>query len=703
MDPDDKLISAPVSETTRKRPYATAVEQQGETAGVTSTGTTSPRPENGKRRRRKLSCETCQRLKCRCDYDPVSRTCHRCKTLRRPCSITDDDYHITLQSQPEVAEDPNVELKRRLQAVEGSVTEIKMMIRDVQSTLSSSRNKDPVGNSYANSRRTPQSSEATHDNAEPEDISDPADAGIGSAPAIVMRTMATHLAGVRRRVLEHFNSDLIQLGLLDESSADTLIRLFYRHRDSGLLVRDIGLSHPSKELRKASPFLHAVCCLHGMPYGPEDWPAVSTRSDVYQQVRSMLGQALLASPLPLDEINAILLMSVYSNQSPVVSDSPVDYIDSWLLTGYCAQQAMLSISFSTIVENVRRGNPTDEDRRAIRLWASVCLHHLHWAVTTGRPSTIPAPYLNQCNILLSLFEATVHEGMVVAEILLYTALNRKLTHHSYLDANGECAEFAAWKQKWCHLFALPRSSAFKLSYHSAYLILAVRSLEDFNNGRATEDLLSPQPANQPLLRHHADGQPRDQAHSIALRFAVQILETFLEMSTLLRNEIPIYLHMCISYAALVIAQYWRNTPPAARASADAVLELLTALEEWAATSHSGSLVTSYSAGLAKRRVQASVGDDHRHNTQGYVARSGHEAPPPQAEDDAAAGSPLYSAAEGLLGLGGGGVPVVDAEASRLSSVNGHVLDMPDLGLELTTPDFPSMEDFFGGGFLDFMR
>ena len=35
-----------------------------------------------KRRRRKLSCETCQKRKCRCDYDPVTRTCHRCRTLR---------------------------------------------------------------------------------------------------------------------------------------------------------------------------------------------------------------------------------------------------------------------------------------------------------------------------------------------------------------------------------------------------------------------------------------------------------------------------------------------------------------------------------------------------------------------------------------------------------------------------------------------
>lgn len=193
------------------------------------------------------------------------------------------------------------------------------MIRDVQSSLSTSqRNDTGPSNNDRNNRHSPRSTDSNHDNAEPEDISDPADAGIGSAPAIVMRAMTTHLAGDRRRVLEHFNSDLIQLGLLDESSADTLIRLFCRHRDSALLVRDISLAAPSKNLRRTSPFLHAVCCLHGMPYGPEGWPDVSVRRQVYQQVRSMLGQALLASPLPLDEINAILLMSVYSNQSPVL-------------------------------------------------------------------------------------------------------------------------------------------------------------------------------------------------------------------------------------------------------------------------------------------------------------------------------------------------------------------------------------------------
>jgi hypothetical protein len=192
--------------------------------------------------------------------------------------------------------------------------------------------------------------------------------------------------------------------------------------------------------------------------------------------------------------------------------------------------------------------------------------------------------------------------------------------------------------------------------------------------------------------------------------------------------------MCISYSALVIAQYWRDTttttppPPATRASADKVLELLTALEKWCAAWQGTSLVTSYSAGLAKRRVlqsssssSSSSAAEHHHKQvgQGYAtaARSSGQqevvvaVPPTGRENEVVeAGSPLYSAAEGLLGLGGGAPMAVEGgDASRLGgggnghNNNNHVLDdVAELGLDLT-PDFPSMEDFFGGGFLDFMR
>ncbi|KAI1735647.1 hypothetical protein F4680DRAFT_299461 [Xylaria scruposa] len=40
-----------------------------------------------KRRRRAFSCVSCQRLKCRCEYDPGAQGCHRCQTLRIACSL----------------------------------------------------------------------------------------------------------------------------------------------------------------------------------------------------------------------------------------------------------------------------------------------------------------------------------------------------------------------------------------------------------------------------------------------------------------------------------------------------------------------------------------------------------------------------------------------------------------------------------------
>lgn len=64
-------------------------------------------------------------------------------------------------------------------------------------------------------------------------------------------------------------------------------------------------------------------------------------------------------------------------------------------------------------------------------------------------------------MLINVFEATVHEGMIVAEILLYTALNRKVTLHSYLDTDGECEDFTSWKHKWVHLFGENRPNTLR--------------------------------------------------------------------------------------------------------------------------------------------------------------------------------------------------------------------------------------------------
>lgn len=139
---------------------------------------------------------------------------------------------------------------------------------------------------------------------------------------------------------------------------------------------------------------------------------------------------------------------------------------------------MLSISFSRIVDNVRRGTYTATDYREIKLWARICLNHLQyvelrinyffclvcphtwltelhrWAATTGRPSSITAAYLYHSYILINMDQATIRDGQIVADIHLYSTLHRALSSRPRSNDEPPEEEFSAWKQKWGHLFCM---------------------------------------------------------------------------------------------------------------------------------------------------------------------------------------------------------------------------------------------------------
>lgn len=239
-------------------------------------------------------------------------------------------------------------------------------------------------------------------------------------------------------------------------------------------------------MRAVSPFLHTVCCLLGIRWSNSgDGTSSALHREIYEITRQMLGDVMLITPLPIDEINGILVMAQFAS-SPTVCMSlsriatkmlmifshqrGSEYIDSWLLSGHCAQQAMLSFNFSEISSRISDGTVTASDHRAIRIWANICLvnlqlvHltysffkvinyplHLRWGATAGRPPTIPSHYLNQCKLLLNLEQATLRDGMLVAEIELYTIVHDQFASKHYLDRDGGSQVMVAWKSKWNHL------------------------------------------------------------------------------------------------------------------------------------------------------------------------------------------------------------------------------------------------------------
>ncbi len=65
-------------------------------------------------------------------------------------------------------------------------------------------------------------------------------------------------------------------------------------------------------VRQSSPLLYAVCCLNGLRFC--DQPNLINTShhrQLYEAVRDMLGQVVLASPLPVPELYALLIMSTF--------------------------------------------------------------------------------------------------------------------------------------------------------------------------------------------------------------------------------------------------------------------------------------------------------------------------------------------------------------------------------------------------------
>nr|XP_036583460.1 C6 zinc finger domain protein [Colletotrichum truncatum]KAF6792503.1 C6 zinc finger domain protein [Colletotrichum truncatum] len=386
-----------------------------------------------------------------------------------------------------------------------------------------------------------------------EDV-EPADRHVYSSPAEVVRKVGSQLSGGYRRTFD-VQADLVSLGILDDKTARGLVAEFVHRRKHTLLLNsEVDLAPRNRDLRHASPFLHDACCLHAMRFSEHSSSGLHRR--VFEHVRLQLGQLMIASPLPLEELMGILIMSLWAS-----SPSSPEYIDSWLLSGHCAQQAMLSINFSEILSRTKARKSTEDDQRVVRFWANTCLVNLHWAATTGRPATVPSDYLAQCKLLLNFEEVTMRDAMMYAEITLYLILQDKLSQRSYLGADGECEELAAWKLRWNYLFELPAASTLRISHSIAWLILARRTLEH-NQASSDQDSLSSSPRLRPAdaARHEPpipqqNPELHDMAHARVCGFATEVVRAFVEMPSARAEELPEFHRLCVAYAMLIISKY----------------------------------------------------------------------------------------------------------------------------------------------------
>ncbi|CAH0051806.1 unnamed protein product [Clonostachys solani] len=492
-----------------------------------------------RRRRRVISCDSCRRLKTQCLVEDGQKCCNRCRSLQLTCSKSTDQSGSASTHSPPLSHKRQVEL--RLQRIEERMVQLSSPQYPELSQTPDVPNPATSSGHFS----------AKDDHLESRDGSQYVghiDQNVSSWPAEVIRKVGKVLNDGQRRTFDR-SQDLLSIGLLDEQTATEVMQIFITQCRHSLFIQEERDLASGRGLRATSPFLHAVCCLHGIKHSHLD--GTPLHRQVYEAVRQMLGDAMLVTPLPIEEITGILLMAMYATAP---TRGP-EYIDSWLLSGHCAQQAMLSINFSDISERVNSGLATSADQRAARTWAIICLVNLHWAAITGRPPTIPAAYLLQSQLLLNFEQATMRDGMLVAEVKLFRVLHQHFESNDLLDKNGSSTSLCTWKEKWSYLFDLPTSGVLRMSYSIAWLLLTRRSLEVQRRNGDLGSFVNLATQASPFTPDYANSSSCQETESILYKWACNVLHDFLSLSSAFYHGIPEFYLLSLGYSLLVLGKY----------------------------------------------------------------------------------------------------------------------------------------------------
>ncbi|QPC72930.1 hypothetical protein HYE68_003682 [Fusarium pseudograminearum] len=464
-----------------------------------------------KRRRRILSCDACRRLKTRCEIEYGSDTCSRCRNLRITCLKSDDleKPNGSNETNANTQSDLVKSLHEKVMNLESSIQEMKTQLAKLQSQPQ----REPI------QPRTEQQiislAISSNDRALVEQA-EPADQHVHAAPAEVIRRVACQVVGDYRRVF-HTKEDVVSIGMLSAATADSLVKAFIKRRRHVLFIDSESDLVTRGTLIQTSPFLHAVCCTHEMRYTYRNQPDALKHRQVYEHCEA-------------------------------------EYVDSWLLSGHCAQQAMLCIQFSDIIKRNSAGTSTMIDLRSIRLWANVCLVHLHWSATTGRPSILPGSYFSQCRNILNFEQTTIRDAMLLAEISLYCTLQKTGCGKPDFASDGSCEKFTPWNHKWGYLLELPTGLILNLSYWIANMILAKRSLDEIEAlALSVPTSASPQTPHGSTAQFQAIPTKDLQDRVYELSFRVTL--AFVRIPSSSSGDLPEFHSLCVAYTMLILCQY----------------------------------------------------------------------------------------------------------------------------------------------------
>ncbi|EPS29021.1 hypothetical protein PDE_03967 [Penicillium oxalicum 114-2] len=399
----------------------------------------------GRIRRSMTACNTCRKLKTRCDLDPRGHACRRCLSLRLDCELPETQDRF--QDSASTWSDANTaipSIEERLVSLERGMGEMIHLMRQMVNQPS------PVAGSPPSLGARSVDDVTSNDGWSASSFT--------LKPMQFMRDLQTECFRDQLSTEADLMGDVVSQGIIDAKLSLKLIDLFIEYFSPWVSI-DL-----SSSIQRTDTLLFNTACLLASRYLP-GMPA-NTIHEISMQVQHGVTKILWRrSHLTTDLLQSLALLCLYPT-----SGHKEGFMDGWLLSGISINHALTAFNFLGSVPT--KSILTDEVLTQMRLWNTFCLTHLHAALGYGRSVNVQQHHLDQCTRILDNPRATPEDGRIVAEIKLYRiALRIQHNIQRLRYTEGEFEEIERWKMEWAHLIANDGPSTLELSIWFCQLIL----------------------------------------------------------------------------------------------------------------------------------------------------------------------------------------------------------------------------------------
>ncbi|CAI6336788.1 unnamed protein product [Periconia digitata] len=410
--------------------------------------------------RRVISCQSCRRLKTRCEVSPGANVCSRYRSLRLQCKLPFDS-NDRIQTLPNLDQSSHLgrpeltcscDCNERLTVLEAANQEMQQMLRILLGRSSgTSAMVSEVGEIGSSVALHPM-----HSADKPTDFVDTTTPD-AIAPVQVIRKMNTWITGaVRDREnclqLEDSTKEL----LAEDDLKGQLIRSFKKNTPRLVFIhRDLD-----DESSSGYSFLTVACMLAGMQGNPSKRnPHLHT--SLYSLLKANLSKNMLMSPPGISSIYAMLVICTL-NLSMGYSEG---YLEAWSISGTLILFLMphMDSLFSTSGDLMNKAY----EKKSVLAWNYACLQHIKFSIGTGRVSSARLDLAGQ------FIESVVQDSSyrrqdkdVAAELALFLFL-----YNGVIGQTISARELRAGLQTWRIANEISENLTLRFAFSTAMLIV----------------------------------------------------------------------------------------------------------------------------------------------------------------------------------------------------------------------------------------